>query len=104
MTTNRLEQLLAYYREDPNDPFNLYALALEYQKHDVAKAKEYFDRLLQQHEGYVATYYHAARLYQDLGEKEKAAQVYEKGIAVARGHNDLKAMRELKSAYDELMF
>lgn len=104
MTTNRLDQLLAYYKEDPNDPFNIYGLALEYLKHDVAKAKAYFDLLLKEHEGYVPTYYHAARLYQDLGEREKAEQLYEKGIAVAKKHGELKAARELQSAYDEMMF
>lgn len=104
MTTNRLDQLLAYYKEDPNDPFNIYALALEYLKHDVAKAKEYFELLLKEHEGYVATYYHAAKLYQDRNEKEKAAEVYEKGIAIAKRLNELKAARELQSAYDEMMF
>lgn len=104
MTTNRLNQLLEYYREDPHDPFNIYGLALEYLKHDPAKAKEFFDLLLQQHEDYVPTYYHAAKLYQELAQTEKAAQLYEKGITIARKHNDLKAARELQSAYDELMF
>jgi Tfp pilus assembly protein PilF len=104
MATDRLSQLFEYYKEDPEDPFNIYGLALEYLKHDTAKSKEFFDLLLQKHENYVPTYYHAARLYQDTGQKEKAAQLYEKGIAVARNHNDVKAARELQSAYDELMF
>jgi Tfp pilus assembly protein PilF len=104
MTTNRLDQLLTYYQEEPNDPFNIYGLALEYLKHDTAKAKEFFELLLNKHEDYVPTYYHAARLYQDVGHKEKAVQLYEKGIIIARKHNDLKAARELQSAYDELMF
>jgi tetratricopeptide (TPR) repeat protein len=104
MTTSRISQLLLYYREEPNDPFNIYALALEYLKSDMAKAREFFDLLLGAHENYIPTYYHAAKLYQDLGEKERAIQLYEKGIQMAKQHRDLKAARELQSAYEELIF
>lgn len=100
----RLDQLLLYYNEDPHDPFNVYALALEYQKSDRMKAKEYFDLLLSHHEDYVATYYHAAKLYVDLEQKDKAIALYQKGIAIAKKNNDAKAARELQSAYQELMF
>jgi Tfp pilus assembly protein PilF len=104
MTETRLTQLLQYFKDDPNDPFNIYALALEYLKTDVTKAKEFFDRLLLSHEDYVPAYYHAAKLYQSLDEKEKAIAVYEKGISIAKKHKEHKALRELQSAYDELIF
>jgi tetratricopeptide (TPR) repeat protein len=104
MSRARLDQLLLYYKEDPNDPFNLYALALEYQKSDLHKAREYFDLLLTKHEDYIPTYYHAAKVYQDLNEKAKAIEVYEKGIVQAKKQVNMKAARELQSAYDELMF
>ncbi len=102
--SERLKQLEHFYEEDPQDPFNLYALALEYQKHDQAKAITFFERLLTDHPAYVPSYYHAAKLYEQLGERDKAIQTYEKGIEMARKVNDLKAARELKSAYDELIF
>ena len=35
--TSRIEQLKQFAKEDPNDPFNKYALALEYQKTDARK-------------------------------------------------------------------
>jgi tetratricopeptide (TPR) repeat protein len=104
MNHARLDQLLLYYNEDPNDPFNIYALALEYQKSDLHKACEYFERLLNNHEDYIPTYYHAAKVYQDLNEKAKAIAVYEKGIAHAKKQLNMKAARELQSAYDELIF
>jgi lipoprotein NlpI len=104
MTTPRLHQLLQFYKDEPNDPFNAYALALEYQKYDAEKAKEFFDLLITEHEGYVPTYYHAAKFYQALGERDRAIQLYEKGIAEAKKKNDLKALRELQSAYQELVF
>ena len=104
MSTDRIKQLLQYYNEDPGDPFNLYALAQEYLKSDPAKSRVLFETLLQQHRDYLPTYYHAAKLYQDMNEKAKAIQVYEDGIEVAKKVNDMKALRELRSAYDELMF
>lgn len=102
--STRLDTLLQFYKDDPNDPFNIYALAIEYQKSDPAKAMEYFNLLLHNHEGYVPTYYHAAKLFQEIGDTEKAIIIYEKGIEVAKLQNDLKAARELQSAYDELTF
>jgi hypothetical protein len=39
-----------------------------------------------------------------MGEMKKAIKVYEDGISLAKKVTDLKAQRELQSAYDELMF
>jgi tetratricopeptide (TPR) repeat protein len=102
--SNRLNQLLEFYDQDPSDPFNIYGLALEYLKSDVLKSRELFDVLLDKHEDYIPTYYHAAKLLAELNEKEKAIQIYERGIEQAKKLNDLKAARELKSAYQELIF
>jgi lipoprotein NlpI len=102
--STRLDILLQFYNDDPKDPFNIYALAIEYLKTDVVQAQHFFEKLLAEHEDYVPTYYHAAKLFQDLGQADKAIVVYEKGIEKAKAKNDLKAARELKSAYDELMF
>ena len=104
MSVNRLAQLHKFLEDEPNDPFNIYGLALEYLKHDVNKSKQLFDRLLSDHPDYIPTYYHAAKLYQDLNEKEKAIEIYEKGIKVSQSQNDLKTSRELQAAYQELLF
>jgi Tfp pilus assembly protein PilF len=104
MPTERISQLQQFYEEDPEDPFNLYALALEYLKHDPRKAQMLFETLLDIHSKYLPTYYHAAKLSQELGEKEKASRVFERGILLALELGDAKAARELRSAYDELMF
>jgi tetratricopeptide (TPR) repeat protein len=101
---SRLEQLEQFYREDPHDPFNLYGLALEYLKIEPARAKELFEILLDRHADYIPTYYHAAKLFIDMNERERAIEIYEKGIERARSSNADKALRELRSAYDELMF
>ena len=104
MATERITQLLQFYNEDPHDPFNVYALALEYLKHDRDRSRKLFEELLNDHKDYLPTYYHAAKFFQENGETEKATEVYEAGIALAKTVNDPKALRELRSAYEELMF
>lgn len=104
MATDRLAQLQQYYEEDPGDPFNLYALAQEYLKSAPEKSRHLFETLLQQHADYLPTYYHAAKLFQEMNEKEKAIRIFENGIELAKKLNDTKALRELRSALDELMF
>lgn len=104
MSLTRLEQLQNFFDEDPTDPFNMYGLALEYVRLDPAKAMELFDRLLQEHPEYIPTYYHAAKLYGQLNHKDRAIDIYKKGIAVSTRLKDHKTSRELQSAYQELIF
>ena len=104
MSADRLKQLQKFYEEDPLDPFNLYALALEYLKVDLALSRKHFQLLLANHPAYLPTYYHAAKLFHDTGDREGAIAVFENGIALARKNNDVKTLRELRSAYDEMMF
>jgi Tfp pilus assembly protein PilF len=104
MSASRINLLEQYYKDDPNDPFNLYALALEYLHTDELKSKLFFDKLLKEQPDYVPTYYHAAKLYQQLNDIPTAQSIYQKGIAVAKEKNDAKALRELQSAYNEMMF
>jgi tetratricopeptide (TPR) repeat protein len=104
MSPTRLEQLQKFLEEDPSDPFNIYGLALEYTRHEPAKARELFDRLLKEHPEYIPTYYHAAKLYSELNDKDKAIAIYQKGIQVSMRQNDHKTSRELQSAYQELIF
>jgi len=101
MNQSRLNQLLQFYEEDPKDPFNVYALANEYKVSDPKKALKYFEILIQDHPSYVATYYHLAHLYIDLGMDDLAKLTFEQGIDMAVQNNDSFALRELQNAYDE---
>lgn len=104
MSQARLNQLLQFLKDDPDDPFLLYALALEYAKTDHSKALAYFEKLLDEHPDYIATYYHAARLYADLGEREKAEHAFDTGIEKAKAQQEALALRELQNAYNEFLF
>lgn len=103
MNQSRLEQLLKFLAEDPNDPFTLYALATEYRTADQAKAMEYYEKLLAEHENYVGTYYHAAKLYEALGQNDAAERTYKKGMQVSRREGNLHAFSELQQAYNKMM-
>lgn len=104
MSEQRLKTLIKFYEEDPNDPFNLYGLALEYQKIDLIKSDSLFEKLLKDFPQYVPAYYHAAKLKVELKQPEAALSIYRKGIEVAKQQNEKKAEQELRSAYDELLF
>lgn len=101
---NRIEQLTQFAAEEPNDPFNHYALAMEYLKTDGAKALALFEQLLLSHPDYLATYYHAGNLLETLGQRERALEVLLKGISLARDQKQFKPLRELQSVYDQLVY
>ena len=94
-----LEQFVA---EDPTDPFNHYALALELTKSDKQKAKEVFDQLIATYSDYVPAYYQAALLYLELSLSDEATVIIEKGIVQAKKENNSKAASELRSLLDEM--
>ena len=100
----RIKQLELFHQEDPNDPFVIYALAIEHLPLNKSKSRELFDLLLSNHPKYIGTYYHAAALYTELGDLQKAEQIYEQGISMAESINEQHALKELKSAYLNFQF
>ena len=102
MNSDRLKMLEQFLADDPSDPFNHYALALELVKSNKREAKRVFDRLMDEHPTYVATYYQAATLYLDLSLHDDAAKIIGQGIRVAQKQHNPKASSELKSLLDEI--
>jgi tetratricopeptide (TPR) repeat protein len=96
---NRLEILREFVAEEPQDPFNHYALATELLKTDKAESKQIFEYLLENHADYLATYYHLGALYVELGEQQLAEKTYLSGIELARKIGNEKTLKELKGAY-----
>jgi len=101
---NRLDQLRQFVNDDPDDPFNRYALALEYIKSDTTQAAALFDELMQKHPDYLPTYYHAGNLFEALGNRDKAIDILQKGITLAQQQREFKALRELQSVLSELLY
>lgn len=102
MNSDRIKMLEQFIADDPSDPFNHYALALELIKTDRNQAKKIFDRIIREHPDYVPSYYQAALLYIELSLNEDAAKIIEDGIVEARKQNNQKAVNELRSLLDEM--
>jgi tetratricopeptide (TPR) repeat protein len=101
MQNTRLAKLLEFLENDPNDSFILYALATEYNTlNDTEKAFMYYLKLVNDHPNYVGTYYHLGKLYEKEGEKEKAIEIYQKGMLAARAKRDMHSLSELQGAYN----
>ena len=98
MNNERIQQIIRFIEEEPNEPFNVYALAMEFLNGQPQQARLYFDQLLTQHPDYLPTYYQAAALYAELEQRERAAELYERGIALARAQNNAKTLLELQRA------
>ena len=103
MTINRLERLLEFFKNEPNDPFLKYALATEYLRlNNTEEALRFYLDLLDKHTDYIGTYYHLGKLYEQLGQQDDALKVYERGIEVGKRIKDQHALNELLGAYNSL--
>ena len=100
---SRLDQLFDFLKQEPDDAFTLYAIATEYLKTDTAQALAYYEKLLAGHPDYVATYYHAAKLYAELGSNAAAERTFEKGLEVSLATNNRHAHRELQAAHQQFL-
>jgi predicted Zn-dependent protease len=96
---NRLEILRQFVAEEPQDPFNHYALATELLKFDKTESRHIFEFLVKNYPEYLATYYHLAALYVEIGEQHFAEKTYLEGIALAHKIGNEKTLKELKGAY-----
>jgi len=103
MNHDRLKLLEQFVKEEPEDPFNWYVLALEETKSNTGRACELFEHVLENHPDYLPSYYHAADLYLSLGNVNRAKVILEKGLILARQKKEQKTMNELRTLLDELI-
>ncbi|MGZ3750412.1 MAG: tetratricopeptide repeat protein [Mucilaginibacter sp.] len=102
MQLSRLEKLLEFLKNEPNDEFLQYALATEYLRlNETDKALKYYEGLVNNHPDYVGTYYHLGKLYEALNRKEEAISTYQKGMQIAGQKRDNHAFSELQAVYRE---
>lgn len=101
---DRIATLQAFTLEEPENPFNFYALALEYRELDKPKAAHLFDYLLETFPNYLPTYFSAAQLFSEEDLMDKAKQTLESGIALASVLKEEKTKKELTNAYQNLLF
>jgi tetratricopeptide (TPR) repeat protein len=99
---DRIKLLEGFIQEDPSDPFNYYALGLEYAKKDEQKALDIFVQLIRDHSDYLPTYYQLAKLYEQAGRMESALTTYNEGILIAKQQKDFKTQQELVAGLEQL--
>ncbi len=100
----RVGLLREYILEEPENPFNRYALALEIKDINPKEASELFDFLLINHSSYLPVYFTAAHFFFELGQNQKTKEIFEKGIALAKSQSNDKALKELQNAYQNFLF
>jgi tetratricopeptide (TPR) repeat protein len=103
MQAQRIIFLKEALKADPEDPFNYYALALEYINDKPAETNFYFDTLLTKFGEYLPTYYKAANFYFEREEIEKAKETFVAGIELAEKQGNAKAFKELKGSYQQFL-
>ncbi len=99
MNNKRLEQLLSMLEKSPDEAFLLFAIAKEYEKaDDNVNALKYYHTLTDEIPEYVGTYYHLGKFYEKLENFDKAIEIYEKGMSVAKTAGDNHSLSELAGA------
>ena len=99
MTTFRLQHIQEMLKNEPQDSFLNYALALEYAKaDDVKKAIELIEELLLQNENYLGAYYQLGKYYEQIEQQQSAINTYKKGIVIAQLQKNKKTLGELNEA------
>jgi tetratricopeptide (TPR) repeat protein len=100
---NRKESLLAMLHEQPNDPFLLYALALEcHAQGEISNALSGLQQLRLKHPDYLPLYYTLGTWLDEQGLEEEAVQVLSEGIALAHAQGSDKTRAELQAYLNAL--
>jgi Tfp pilus assembly protein PilF len=101
---NRIEILKGFLKDNPNDSFSRYALALEYVKLEQHQdAVREFETVTKNDPDYVATYFQLGQLYQKIGQTHDAEKTFRTGITVAAKIGDEHTRSELEAALEGLV-
>jgi predicted Zn-dependent protease len=98
----RREFLGNLVREQPNNTFARYGLAMELAESEPEAAWNQFSYLLEHHPEYSPTYYHAGAFLTNQGRIEEARAILTKGLEVTGRQDNKHAQSELQAALDDL--
>jgi len=100
---SRIQQLLEFIEEDPNDVFTHYALALEFW--NLNQLEEALVSMLKAKEldnEYLAIYYQLGKILEALKEYSKAREIFEEGMRIAKSQQNSKTYSELEFALEDI--
>ncbi|MCO5240659.1 MAG: tetratricopeptide repeat protein [Chitinophagaceae bacterium] len=99
----RIEKLLSFLKDSPDDSFLLHALALEYIKEgNDQEARRLLEKVLERDPSYLGSYYQLAKLLERNGEIAGALLWYQRGMDVANTVGNRNTYQELYTAWEEL--
>lgn len=101
MSHNRekIKRLARYVKENPDDSFSKFALALELKKNNqVEKALTLFEFIYRHDPDYLGIYYHLGKLYQSLNRYKDANKCFREGIERSGIQNEQRTLSELQDA------
>ncbi len=102
---SRIKQLESFLKNEPNDSFLNYALAIEYVGlENWETAKNILIKLVERDPDYTATYYHLGKLYHREKNIPKAEEIYEEGIRLTRQKREQHKLAELQNALNNMLF
>lgn len=100
---SKVQQLARQIKENPDDSFSKFALALEFRKQgEFKKAKILFEDILDKDPNYVGVYYHLGKLYEVLDRPKDALDLYKRGIDIAKAQKEVRSKSELEEALMQL--
>jgi tetratricopeptide (TPR) repeat protein len=100
---SRIEALVGFIEQNPQDPFPRYALALEYKNGGrLDDARATFEALMGAHPEYTPAYLHAGNTVLALGLRDEARAVYQRGVEACVRKGDAHARGELEGALASL--
>jgi len=98
MSSRRI-MIEAMLQTHPEDPFLHYALALEFQKEgEIQRAIDCLIELKKIKSDYLAIYYQLGKMYESIGDNEKAIDSFMDGRRLAKKMGDIKAAGEISEA------
>ena len=93
---DRITLLKSFINEDPSDPFNYYALAMELKNQDQSESINILQQLINDFPDYLPSYYQLGSSLAETNQNQRAIEVLKKGIHLATTQKDHKAMAELR--------
>jgi predicted Zn-dependent protease len=98
---NRIEVFKQMLESDPNNAMVLFGLANEYQKiEDWQNTIETLEDYLSKSDDEGAAYGMLARAYAQTGNREKAREIYEKGVEVSLAHGHPSMAQDYRATLD----
>jgi tetratricopeptide (TPR) repeat protein len=102
--TARLQRLEEFLKEDPDDVFTHYAVALEYAgMNRLEEALAKFRDTIERDPSYVPAHHQLGLLLARMNRPEEAKRAFERGITAATASGDLHARGEMQESLDELL-